>query len=185
MSVTARAVVVFLLATVFWGCRTRSQESTAESALSMPPVKSALPAVVPIDEQGLKDLIAQRRGKVLFLNVWATWCVPCVEEFPDLVRLHEEFGNKDVEVVGISADFDDEVETKIVPFLKKQKVPFQNYVASFKRQDDFINAVDRSWSGALPVSLIFDTGGKRTYFHLGKGTFELFKREIEKSKGGL
>ena len=166
-------------------CRSRSPESARSGNDTVKAAVSAPRAVPAIDEQDLNRLISERHGKVLFLSIWATWCVPCKEEFPDLIRLHHELGGQQVEIVGISADYEDEVESKIVPFLQKMNVPFQNYVASFKHQEDFINAVDSSWNGALPVSLIYDPQGGKTYFHLGKGTFEQFKREIEKTKGGL
>lgn len=178
----ARILIALFIVVGLWSCRTRSQ---GDAQGKVPSGMADIPEVVPIDEEGLRNLIGQRGGKILFLNIWATWCAPCVEEFPDLVRLHEELGGQQVEVVGISADFGDEVQTRIVPFLKNHNVPFRNYVASFKRQEDFINAVEPSWSGALPVSLIYDAEGKKRYFHLGQGSFELFKREIEKSKGGL
>jgi len=143
----------------------------------------AIQPVDPIDESRFRKLVRERNGKILFLNIWATWCVPCVAEFPDLVRLSVSYDAKRVEVVGISADFPDEVESKIVPFLQKQKVPFKNYVADFKDQQDFINAVKRSWSGALPATFIYDTAGEERFALVGKGTFEQFKKEIDKLRG--
>ncbi len=185
MGLAARAVSLALLAFCLCGCGTRSgQEGSSGSAVqdtaSTPHIE-----VTKLDEQGLAKLTRERNGKILFLNIWATWCVPCAEEFPDLVKLHSAFEGRPVEVVGISADFDDEIESKIVPFLRKHKVPFRTYVASFQHQEDFINAVDRSWSGALPASLIVDPRGQRKFFLVGKGTFDQFKREIDKTLGGV
>ena len=139
--------------------------------------------VDPINEAGLRKLMRERNGKILFLNIWATWCVPCVAEFPDLVKLSQAYDAKKVEVVGISVDFPDEVNSKIIPFLKKQKVPFKNYVADFKDPQDFINAVNRTWSGGVPATFIYDSGGKERFSLIGKGTFEQFKKEIDKVRG--
>lgn len=72
-----------------------------------------------IDKNKLAKIIKERKGKVLFLNLWATWCVPCREEFPEIVKLVNEF--KDVEFIGISVDFPEEVDSKIIPFFKISK----------------------------------------------------------------
>ena len=106
----------------------------------------------------------------------------CIEEFPDLVKLSRSYDERQVEVVGISTDYPDEVDSKIVPFLEKQNVPFRVYVANFDHQEDFINAVNRSWSGALPASAIYDPQGNQQFFLVGQGTFEDFKKEIDKLK---
>lgn len=185
MRAEARTLVFILLALFILGCGSGSEQERTEGLVVKDTMSVLAIQVTKLDEEGLSNLISERNGKVLFLNVWATWCVPCVEEFPDLVKLHNAFARHPVEVVGISADFDDEIESKIVPFLRKQKVPFRVYVASFKHQEDFINGVNRSWSGALPASLIVDAKGERKFFLMGKGTFNQFKREIDKTLGGL
>ena len=181
---TSRGLRLLLVGFLLIGCG-RKPEHDGKRGLAVQDTASYFRIqVTKLDEQGLSRLIKDRNGKILFLNVWATWCIPCVEEFPDLVKLHRAFEGRAVEIVGISADFDDEIESKIVPFLRKQNVPFRVYVASFQRQEDFINGVNRSWSGALPASLIIDAKGERKFFLVGKGTFEQFKREIDKTMGG-
>jgi thiol-disulfide isomerase/thioredoxin len=140
-------------------------------------------SVEPLDEAGVKRLIRNREGKVLLVNVWATWCVPCVEEFPDIVKLSHSYDAKTLEVVAVSADYPDEVDSKIIPFLKKQKVPFKVYVAKFDDQQDFINALDPEWSGALPATLIYDQHGRQRFFHVGQQTYEQFKDAVDKVKG--
>jgi thiol-disulfide isomerase/thioredoxin len=133
-----------------------------------------------ITKPKLQKLIKERKGKPLLLNLWATWCVPCREEFPSLVKLSDEM--KDVDFVGISVDFPEEVESKIIPFLKSQKVNFISYVNGFEGDEDLINALDKDWNGALPASFIYDKNGKKISFLEGKHTYESFKREIEKAK---
>jgi len=117
---------------------------------------------------------------MLFLNVWATWCVPCVEEFPDIVKLSRSYDSKRLEVVAISADYPDEVDSKIIPFLMKQNVPFKVYVAKFEDQEKFINALDTAWSGGLPATFIYDTEGHRRFRLVGQGSYERFKQQIDK-----
>lgn len=141
--------------------------------------ENAVPPVEPIDEASFQQLVQQRNGKILFLNVWATWCLPCREEFPDLVKLAEVYKDSEVEIVGISADFPDEVDSKILPFLQEQQANFKNYVRNFENDEAFINTVNPQWSGALPVTVIYDREGNQKMFHLGEGNFETFREQIE------
>ena len=133
-----------------------------------------------LNESGLDQLIAQRNGKFLFLNVWATWCVPCREEFPDLVKLAYVYKNTDVEIVGLSVDYPDEIESKIIPFLRQNKVNFQNYVQNFESQENLISKLNKNWGGAIPATFVFDTMGVQKSFLSGPHDYEQFKDEIEK-----
>lgn len=133
-----------------------------------------------IDKTKLEKIIKQRNGKPLFLNLWATWCVPCREEFPTINKLTQEY--KNVDFIGISIDFPDEVESKIIPFLKSQKAKFISYVNGFEKDEDLINMLDENWNGALPATFIFDKSGNKISFLEGEKTYNEFKREIEKVK---
>ena len=156
------AVILFLAASVFPGCE-----------------EKAIPPVEPIDEADFQQLVQQRNGKILFLNVWATWCLPCREEFPDLVKLAEKYRDTDVEIVGISADYPDEIESKILPFLREQQAGFKNYVRNFADDEVFINTINTKWSGALPITVIYDREGRQRDFHLGEADFATFQKMIE------
>jgi thiol-disulfide isomerase/thioredoxin len=139
-----------------------------------------LPVVEPISQEEVVKLIQERNGKVLLLNVWATWCIPCREEFPDLVKLAEHYKSKDVEIVGLSVDYADEVQTKIQPFLKQYHTNFPVYVKNFKADEEFINMLNKDWSGGVPATFIFDKSGKQRAYVLGKKNLDFFKKEIEK-----
>jgi len=139
--------------------------------------------VVPINQEQLQQLIQNRSGKTLFLNVWATWCKPCVEEFPDIIKLAEEYqaNRKGIEFVAISADYPDEIDSLILPFLKPfPRVPFKVYVADFESQDEFISSVDSSWGGEIPITILFDKNGKKEKRFTGQHSYKQFKEEIEK-----
>ena len=135
-----------------------------------------------IGEADLKSIMASYKGKVLLVNIWATWCKPCREEFPDLVRLQDFYKGKAVHIIAISADYPDEVDSKILPFLEKFKINFPVYVQDFPRQEDFINYLNREWNGALPATFIYDKEGRQQAFFIGKKDFESFKKEIEKTR---
>ena len=129
-----------------------------------------------IDSSGLDSLIQERNGKVLLINMWATWCVPCREEFEDLIQLAAYATNKPIEIVGISVDYPDEIESKVKPFLAQQQVNFKIYVQNFDEQEALINQLNKDWSGALPASFIYDARGKQKVFVQGKHTLESFKK---------
>lgn len=137
-------------------------------------------SVEKIDKAKLTKIIKERKGKPLFLNLWATWCVPCREEFPSIVKLVDEY--KDVEFIGVTVDFPEEVDSKIIPFLKSNKANFVSFVNGFEGDEELINLLDKNWNGALPATFIFDKNGKRLVTLEGKKSYEEFKKEIEKSK---
>ncbi len=133
-----------------------------------------------INKAKLSKIIKERNGKPLLINLWATWCVPCREEFPSLNKLAEDY--KDVDFIGISVDFPDEVETKIIPFLKSQNAKFISYVNAFDGDEELINLLDKNWNGALPATFIFDKNGKKISFLEGKKSYTDFKKELDKVK---
>ncbi|MCG6912891.1 TlpA family protein disulfide reductase [bacterium BMS3Abin03] len=134
-------------------------------------------AVESIGIKKLNSLIKNRNGKYLLLNIWATWCIPCREEFPALNKLHERY-NDQIEFIGLSVDYPDEVESKIKPFLDSLNIKFNNYVNAENDQDKFITNLEPGWSGTVPATFIYDTSGKRVKYFTGGKTFEEFEKEI-------
>lgn len=133
----------------------------------------------PIGDTGLDSLIANRSGKILVLNIWATWCGPCKEEFPDLVKISRDLEKDKVEFAAISVDYPDEISSKIRPFLKKLNVPFTVFVSAFASQDTLINNIDKDWSGGIPATFIYDTRGNRRKLLFGLQSYQQFKKAIE------
>lgn len=114
-------------------------------------------------------------GKAVLVNIWATWCGPCVEEFPHIVELQKKYRD-DLQVVFISADFEEDREAT-VQFLKDQGVDWETY---FKTGTDepFINAIETQWGGALPFTKIYTAGGEITSFWENKADMEKFEKAI-------
>lgn len=135
-----------------------------------------------IDGAGFKALLSENKGRVLLINVWATWCVPCREEFPDLVRLADHYRGQPVNLVGISADFPDELASKVRPFLQKMQANFPNYIQNFKKDDQLIALLNDDWRGDLPATFIYDGKGRQLAFLSGKQTFESFQQAIESAR---
>ncbi len=132
---------------------------------------------ITIDE--LNDIIKNREGRVLLINIWATWCVPCKEEYPDLIKISNKYGEQ-IELIGISIDYPDEVESKIIPFLNKLKPNFINYVNVENDTERFINNLNPDWSGAIPATFFYDSDGKQFLFYERKMSVKIIENVILK-----
>jgi thiol-disulfide isomerase/thioredoxin len=132
-----------------------------------------------LDKGKLNQIIENRQGKILFLNLWATWCAPCREEFPDIVKLASQNKNKNVEFIGISIDYPEEIKSKIIPFLKSKKANFKNYVNGIKGDEELINILNVKWNGALPATFVYNEAGKQIVFLEGKHSFEDFEKALQ------
>ena len=151
--------------------------------LSLQCAREKPPEVVPVDREQLQRLIKDRSGNPLFLNVWATWCKPCIEEFPDIVKLAEEYrhNREKIEFIAVSVDYPDQIDSLILPFLKKfPHVPFRVYVADVESQDEFISSLDTNWSGAMPATFLYAANGQQQKLLLGQHSYQQFKEEVEK-----
>lgn len=125
---------------------------------------AALPGV---DEAGYRKLIAERRGKVVLIDFWATWCAPCRAEMPQLVKLSQKLAPRGFQLVTISAD-EPEQAAKAEQYLHQQGVPFPAYHKQAADDDKFINSVDPKWSGALPALFLYDKSGRKVRSFFGE-----------------
>ena len=106
--------------------------------------------LINVNSKQLLDIIYQYKNrKVVLLNIWALWCKPCVDEFPMIASLYEEFS--DIEIVFLNTDFEDQRDD-VVDFLSEHKIN-KSY---FKTEDDnsFINGISKNWNGTLPFTII-------------------------------
>jgi len=133
--------------------------------------------LVPVTAAQVAEVVAAARGKVVLLNVWATWCNPCREEFPYLVRLHRELGGKGFELVLVSADFENQLP-KVTEFLAAEGVDFRTY-RKLGADSEFIDGLDPRWSGALPATFVYDRSGTLRDFWEGDLSYEGFLERLE------
>ncbi len=132
-----------------------------------------------IDEEKLKKIISERDGKYLLVNIWATWCIPCREEFPDLVKLNNNFRTK-LDIIAISVDYKDEVSKKVVPFLSQMNVNFPTYISDFNKDEELIIFFSKNWNGALPGTFIYNKEGRQILELEGKQSYESFSSILNK-----
>ena len=119
-----------------------------------------------ITEAGIKDLLKNNSDKLRLINVWATWCGPCVTEFPDFITMNRMYRGRDFEFITISADEPTKKE-KALQFLKKKQASNTNYIFSIDDKYKLIEAIDPKWQGALPYTVLVEPGGKIVYAKQG------------------
>lgn len=141
------------------------------------PVKHLLP------EDYASRIVAAKKGRVLLVNFWATWCEPCREEMPSLVAASKKFPSKDLAVVLVSLDSQRTGPVEVPKFLVAKKVPFVSWLAKTRDPQDFIDAVDPSWDGSLPYTMIYGRDGKVVARHAGLQTEASFTEAIRKAVG--
>jgi len=115
-------------------------------------------SLVGIDEKGISGLLDNTGNKLRLINFWATWCAPCVTEFPEFVKIQRMYGNRDFEFISVSTDNPDNRE-KTLAFLQKNHAAGQNFIYSEKDKYRLIEEVDTLWGGALPYTLLVEPGG--------------------------
>jgi len=121
----------------------------------------------PVDETGYPKLVASAKGKVLLVNFWATYCVPCRKEMPQLVALESRLRAQGLQFVTVTADEPEQAKDASA-FLAKTKAPAPAYIKQAKDDDKFIGAIDPKWSGALPASFLYDKTGKKVRSFFGE-----------------
>jgi peroxiredoxin len=119
-----RRAIVILLLIVVAACRRHEmhQQRRAPAKLARTEVGDMMPAYQANDLDGKTFDLASRKGRVMLLNVWATWCGPCVFEIPQLNAVHQQFASKGFEVVGVSLD-DTGVEG-VRQFVQERKIVY-------------------------------------------------------------
>ena len=121
-----------------------------------------------IDAAGVKKLAANRDSdKLLLINVWATYCAPCIAELPELVEMNRMYRSRKFEFVTISMD-DAEHKDAALAVLKERRVAAKNYIYTADDHDALVNALDKTWEGPAPFTILIAPGGKVIYRHTGE-----------------
>ena len=163
MRATSAALVVVALLTI--GAAAPTHAAQAPSA-----------SLVPATAADVLRAVNAPGAKVVMLNVWATWCLPCREEMPDILRLRRAYLARGLRVILVSGDFSADAD-QAAAFLHEQGVDFTTYL---KNEGDmaFIDALDPKWSGALPATFIYDGEGHLRHSIYGLASYDRFEREV-------
>ena len=129
-------------------------------------------------DQLFKNIRKHNSSDYILINVWSTWCLPCVEEFPYIVNLEKQSDTEDLDVVFLSTDWD-ENSLEVNQFLKEQNVTGQHYRKKEGDDENFINSISQSWSGVLPFTGIYDKNLNLIAYWEGKRDENFFKFKID------
>jgi len=119
-----------------------------------------------IDKTGIDELLLNQEKKLRLINVWATWCGPCVIEFPEFVEMQRMYGQRNFEVISVSIDKDSQKE-RALAFLEEKHAAFQNYLFVSDDKNTLIDLVDTDWQGNLPYTMLIAPDGKVVFRHDG------------------
>jgi len=159
----------------------QTKHPTQHSSAEMKSQPSDQPRVSQIDDTKLRQLLIPN-GKPLLVNFWATWCGPCREEFPDLVKIDEEYRGQ-IDFITITLDAAEEIDAAVPKFLGEMKATMPTYLLVSADENALISSIAKNWNGALPSTILYNGKDEITYLRQGRVNPETLKDEIEKTLG--
>lgn len=122
-----------------------------------------------VNFNSMEPLLNKSNDSTYVINFWATWCTPCVKEFPHFEKIADDFRDRKVKVIMVNLDFPDQYEKRLIPFLKSRNSNLDVIMLDDPDANSWINRVSPTWSGSLPFTVIYNAN-KRTFY---EKTFEL------------
>ena len=181
-SVVIAAVVMLSVLSLSGSISGHSQRRrSAHKARSANSVKPPPPR--PINAEEMQSLLKRDGTRPLLVNYWATWCDPCREEFPDLVKIDADYRTKGLDFIAISLDDMAELKTEVPKFLRQMKATMPVYLLNVSDPEPAINSVDRDWGGALPATFLYNNQGEIVFKHFGRVKTDELRAEIDKLFG--
>lgn len=132
-----------------------------------------------IGVSGLKDELNRQADSVYIVNFWATWCKPCTEEMPDLLKLEKELSSEKMMLTLISLDLPSTIDTRLAEFIDNYNIGTRILLLDDPDANKWIPLVDESWSGSIPATLIYAPGKNYRNFHEGIISYDMLKQEVQ------
>ena len=181
------AVAAVILAGGFGGV-TQKQVTPKPPAQKPAEAAPAAPAkVTEIDEAALKSLLGAGtagRARPLLVNFWATWCAPCREEFPDLVKIRGQYAEDRLDFVLVSLDDPADIGKAVPEFLAEARATaLPSYLLHAADDGAAINLVDPTWSGELPATFLYDRSGALVFKHKGRVKLPELRAALDRALG--
>ncbi|HEU4872531.1 MAG TPA: TlpA disulfide reductase family protein [Pyrinomonadaceae bacterium] len=171
----SKAIVPIALCIMLLSLAAPAQKRKGRAAKPRDPI-----VVSPIDTNELKGLLTQQRERPLLVNFWATYCDPCRDEFPDLVKIDKEYRPHALDFVTVSLDDMSDLKTSVPKFLDSMKATMPAYLLNVTDPEPAINLVDPRWQGDLPATYLYNEKGEVVYKHIGRVNPVELREAIEK-----
>ncbi|HJU92449.1 MAG TPA: TlpA disulfide reductase family protein [Pyrinomonadaceae bacterium] len=171
----SRAILPIALCIMLISLAAPAQKQKGRAAKPRKPI-----VVTTIDLEALKGLITQQREHPLLINFWATYCDPCREEFPDLVKIDRDYRPRSLEFVTISLDDVADIKTGVPKFLGAMKATMPAYLLDVPDPEPAIDFMEPSWQGSLPATFLYNEKGEKVYSKIGRVKTAELRAEIEK-----
>jgi peroxiredoxin len=149
-----------------FGCSTKWADKRESAVESLAKWDAEPVAMKPLDAAGAAAIRKNATDKYVLVNVWATWCGPCVQELPELVTMNRMYRGRPFELVTISLDEPD-AGADALKLLKEKKVAATNYHFNGADKDALAEALDKDWAGPLPHTILIAPGGEIVYRKTG------------------
>jgi thiol-disulfide isomerase/thioredoxin len=149
-----------------FGCSTKWSDKREEARKSLEKWDQEEVKLESLDEAALRKLVKNDTEKLLLINVWATWCGPCVAELPEIVTMNRMYRKREFQTITISLDEPEKKEAAL-KLLKDKKVAATNYISAIASKDKLADLLDKDWQGPVPYTLLIAPGGKVIYRHAG------------------
>ena len=172
----SRSIVAVVLFIVLVSLAAPAQKRRGRVAL--PPKLATV--ISPIDTEALKNLLTQQRQHPLLVNFWATFCDPCRDEFPDLVKINQDYRPQALEFFTVSLDDMSEIKNGVPKFLESMKATMTAYLLNVSDPEPAINLVDPKWQGDLPATFLYNEKGEVVFKHFGRVNTAELREAIDK-----
>jgi peroxiredoxin len=149
-----------------FGCSTKWADKREDAKKALAKWDKESVKLDEIDDAGVAKLVKNDTKKLLVINVWATWCGPCVTELPEFVTMNRMYRRRQFQLVTLSLD-DPAKKEAALKVLQEKNVAVTNYIVKTKDRDKFVDLLDKKWTGPLPHTLVIAPGGKVLYRKTG------------------
>lgn len=152
-----KAIYILFFLIGFTSCKKEvTKEADVEKTVQVSSVKT-------YNYNELKPFLEKKDEKIYIVNFWATWCAPCIKELPYFEKIKQDYASKNVEVLLVSLDFPKQVNKKLIPFINKHQIQSEVVLLDDTNEDVWIKAINESWSGALPATIIYNKNKRKFY----------------------
>jgi thiol-disulfide isomerase/thioredoxin len=166
-----KVVLLLVVLALAGGCARQVSEPANDNAnigekpkSVYPPVNSRIMQAENRNLDGSAIKLEEKKGKVILINLWATWCGPCREEIPHLIELQSKYKDKDFEVIGL--DVDPETKEEIEKFAAEMEI---NYTIGWAHEDLTVEVMRMNQMSGIPQSILINREGQLTGIFRGGG----------------